>query len=191
MSGRIILASNSPRRIELLSRITTDFIAVASKIKEKRSGPPEEQVLTLARDKACAVAKQHPGVIIGADTMVVLDDEILGKPRSRIEAGTMLKRLSHRQHTVLTGLYVLSTESGEHREAVEKTTVWFRGLTDEEIEAYLDSGEYLDKAGSYAIQGRAALFAERINGDFFNVMGLPLYRLHLLLKEIGLEVLDG
>lgn len=182
---KIVLASASPRRVELLSRITPDFIAVPSDIEEEAAGSPEEQVLTLARAKAHKVARRHEGIIIGADTLVVLDEEILGKPRSRGEAGAMLTRLSGREHTVLTGLYVLSTKSGEQRQACERTTVCFRPLDEEEIDAYLATGEYADKAGAYAIQGRAAPFVERICGDFFNVMGLPLCRLYLLLKEMG------
>jgi len=100
----------------------------------------------------------------------------------------MLKYLSNREHTVLTGLCVLSTKAKEHRQSVEKTTVRFRALSDEEIEAYLDTGDYEDKAGAYAIQGRAGVFVERICGDFFNVMGLPICRLYLLLAEMGIEV---
>ena len=145
-------------------------------------------MLTLARAKACEVAKRQKGIIIGADTLVVLDGDVLGKPSSRNDAKRMLARLSDREHTVLTGLYVLSTKSGEHREAVERTLVHFRALSDEQIEAYLDSGEYVDKAGAYAIQGRAGVFVERICGDFFNVMGLPICRLYLLLKALGVEV---
>lgn len=188
MSKTLVLASTSPRRIELLSRITTDFITVPSKIEEKASGTPEEQVLALARKKACEVASRQEGIIIGADTLVVLDGDILGKPRSREDGRVTLKRLSDREHTVLTGLYVLSTKSGEHLEAIERTAVSFRFLSKEEIEAYLDTGEYQDKAGAYAIQGRAGLFVERINGDFFNVMGLPLCQLYLLLIQMGVDL---
>ncbi len=188
MGNQLILASTSSRRIELLSHITTDFIAVPSKVEEEASGAPRERVLTLARKKACEVAKRQEGIVIGADTLVVLDGDILGKPSSRDHAKTMLKRLSDREHTVLTGLYVLSTESGEHQEAVEKTTVRFRTLSAAEIEAYLETDEYADKAGAYAIQGQAGIFVEGIGGDFFNVMGLPICRLYLLLKEMGHEI---
>lgn len=188
MREQVVLASTSPRRIELLSRITTDFVTVPSTIEEVSSGPPEEQVLTLARDKTYAAAEGHEGIIVGADTVVVLDGRILGKPQSRVEARQMLKYLSNREHTVLTGLCVLSTKAKEHRQAVERTTVSFRVLSDEEIEAYLDTGEYEDKAGAYAIQGRAGVFVKRICGDFYNVMGLPICRLYLLLAEMGVEV---
>ncbi len=188
MGDQIILASTSSRRIELLSRITTDFLAVPSKVEEKASGAPRERVLTLARKKARDVAKRQKGIIVAADTLVVLDGDVLGKPSSRDHAKTMLERLSDREHTVLTGLYVLSTESGEHQEAVEETTVRFRALSAAEIVSYLETDEYADKAGAYAIQGRAGVFVERINGDFFNVMGLPLCRLYLFLKEMGHEL---
>lgn len=184
MAEPVILASTSPRRIELLSRITTDFIALPSTIEEVASGPPEEQVLTLARKKACDVAGRQEGIVIGADTLVVLGHEVLGKPRSRADARKMLEQLSGREHLVLTGLYILSSKSDAHVEALERTTVRFRSLSAAEIEAYLDSGEYQDKAGAYAIQGRAGLFVERIDGDFFNVMGLPLCRLYLLLGQM-------
>jgi len=188
MREQVVLASTSPRRIELLSHITTDFIAVPSTIEEISSGPPEEQVLALARNKAHDVANRHEGIIVGADTVVVLDGKIFGKPQSRAEARQMLKHLSNREHTVLTGLCVLSTRTKEHRQAVEKTTVRFRALSSGEIEAYLDTGEYEDKAGAYAIQGRAGVFVKRICGDFFNVMGLPIHRLYLLLADMGVEV---
>jgi len=188
MREQVVLASTSPRRIELLSLITTDFITVPSTIEEVSSGPPEEQVLTLARNKTYDVANRHEGIIVGADTVVVLDGRMLGKPQSQAEARRMLKRLSNREHAVFTGLCVFSTKAKEHRQAVEKTTVCFRALSDEEIEAYLDTGEYEDKAGAYAIQGRAGVFVKRICGDFYNVMGLPIHRLYLLLAEMGIKV---
>ena len=192
MSGqRIVLASRSPRRIELLSRITPDFLIVGSAVEEKASGSPEEQVVALARAKAHDVARKHKGIVIGADTVVVLDGEILGKPRSRDEARSMLERLSGREHVVLTGLHVFSTADRNEAEACERTSVRFRLLENEEIEAYLDSGEYADKAGAYAIQGRGALLVSGITGDFFNVMGLPLARLYLLLRELGVSFVGG
>ncbi len=188
MSGpRIVLASRSPRRVELLTRITPDFLVVGSTIEEEASGSPEEQVVALARAKAHDVARKHKGIVIGADTVVVLDGEILGKPHSRDEAQSMLERLSGREHVVLTGLHVLATEDRKEAEACERTLVRFRRLEKEEIATYLDTGEYADKAGAYAIQGRGALLVQGINGDFFNVMGLPLARLYLLLRELGVS----
>ncbi len=185
----LILASASPRRIELLSKLTTEFIAIPSCIDEVANGAPEEQVIVIARDKVREVARQQEGIIIGADTIVELDGEILGKPHARDEAREMLMRLSGREHRVLTGLFLLFTVTGDSRQACETTLVRFRPLSEREIEAYLDSDEYADKAGAYAIQGRASIFVDRICGDFFNVMGLPLCRLVLLLRELGLDLL--
>lgn len=185
----LVLASGSPRRAELLARITSEFITFPSNIVETASGPPQEQVIALARDKARAVGERQCGIIIGADTVVEIDGEMLGKPHSRDQAREMLQRLSGREHRVLTGLFLLSTERGEHRQACEITTVLFRRLCESEIETYLACGEYTDKAGAYAIQGRAAVFVERICGDFYNVVGLPLCRLVLLLRELGVDLL--
>jgi len=182
---RLILASSSPRRAELLSRITPDFIAIPSDVDEAASGPPESRVLALARAKAERVAKRHHGLVIGADTIVVLDADVLGKPTSRSAAREMLARLSGRVHRVLTGLYVVSTFTGEWQEACEETEVVFRELSDDEIEWYLDTGEYADKAGGYGIQGKGALLVEKIRGDYFNVVGLPLCRLYLMLRALG------
>lgn len=182
---RLILASASPRRIELISRIGPDFIAIPSDIDETSSAPPEERVLTIARAKAERIARRHHGVVIGADTIVVLGDEILGKPSSRPAAQEMLRKLNGRTHRVLTGLYVVSTFTGQEQAAYEETKVTFRKLSDDEIEWYLNTGEYADKAGGYAIQGKGALLVERICGDYFNVVGLPLCRLYLMLRALG------
>jgi len=184
---RIVLASGSPRRVELLARITPDFLVVRSSVEERATGTPEEQVVSVARAKATDVARRHPGIVIGADTVVVLDGEILGKPRSRDDARSILARLSGREHVVLTGLVVLSTDDRREAAACERTVVRFRPIEQDEIEAYVASGEPDDKAGAYAIQGRGALFVEGIEGDFWNVMGLPLTRLYLLLRELGVR----
>ena len=186
---QLILASASPRRSEILSRITRDFIVVPSRIVEDVTGSPEEQVLALAEEKARAVATDHEGVIIGADTIVVIDGRILGKPNSRDQGWEMLQVLSGRGHDVLTGLCVLRNEDNSVRLWCEKTRVWFRDLTEQEIEHYLDTKEYVDKAGGYAIQGIASAFITGIDGDYFNVMGLPLCRLVLLLREAGIDLL--
>ena len=188
-STKLILASASPRRSEILSRIASDFIVVASEISEHCDGTPEEQVLTLAEAKARAVAIDHQGVIIGADTIVVVDGRILGKPHSREQGRQMLIQLSGRAHDVLTGLCVLRTDDESVHVRCEKTRVWFRDLTEREIDHYLDTNEYVDKAGGYAIQGQAAAFITGIDGDYFNVMGLPLCRLVLILREVGIDLL--
>jgi septum formation protein len=185
---KLLLASSSPRRRDLLSRLTTDFTVVPSRIDEQATGAPAEQAVELARAKAQAVERHGPAVILAADTIVVIDDSILGKPRDRAEAQTMLRRLSGREHSVLTGLYVWNTGTGEAREHCEETRVTFRPLDNAEIEAYLDGGEFHDKAGAYAIQGAAAVFISGIHGDYTNVMGLPLCRTTLLLREVGVRL---
>jgi len=184
----LLLASASPRRRELLARITNDFLVAPSRAAEPTDGSPGERVLSAAKAKAHAVGRDHAGVIIAADTVVVLDGDVLGKPTSREDAAQMLRRLSGHEHSVVTGLCVLSTWSGEERSSVEETLVRFRDLAADEIERYVDSGEPDDKAGAYAIQGKAAVFVERICGDYYNVMGFPLCRLVLLLREVGVRV---
>lgn len=188
---RIVLASGSPRRVELLSRFLPSIAVVRSDVEEGAIGPPGEQVRVLAERKARDVARRCGGLIIGADTIVVADGVVLGKPTSRADARAMLERLSGRGHTVWTGLCVLDTETGRCEQAVESTSVWFRRVTPEEVEAYLSLGEYKDKAGAYAIQGVAALFVERIDGDYYNVIGLPLNRLDRLLRLFGCGLLHS
>jgi len=184
----IILASKSPRRQTLLARLTNDFVVIPSDAEEINSGPPRERVLASARVKARAVGCTHSGIILGADTVVVLEDHVMGKPRSRQEAGTMLRALSGRSHFVLTGLHLWNTIQDIEREFCAETEVRFRTISDREIAWYLDSGEYSDKAGAYAIQGRAAVFIEGIIGEYTNVMGLPLCELSRLLREIGVTL---
>jgi septum formation protein len=184
----LILASNSPRRQELLARLTSDFVVVPSRIDESESGTPAERAVATARAKARAVGRSERGVIIGADTIVVVGREVLAKPATRDQAKEMLRLLSGRPHSVFTGLCVWDTESGTERTVCEETLVTFRRLDEEEIEAYLDTGEYHDKAGAYAIQGVAAKFVSGIQGDYANVMGLPLCRLALLLREVGVRL---
>jgi len=176
----LILASKSPRRQALLSRITDDFVVIPSGARE--------QVLASARIKAITVGVKHPGIILGADTVVVLEDHVMGKPRSRQEAEVMLRALSGRSHFVFTGLYLWNTDTNVEREFCAETEVSFRTISDFEIEWYLSSGEYSDKAGAYAIQGRAAVFIESIIGEYTNVMGLPLCDLSRLLREVGVTL---
>ena len=183
---RLILASASPRRQQYLSLLASDFDVVPTDADETATGTPEERVVANARSKVHSIASTHDGVIIGADTIVVVDDDVLGKPRAGDEARRMLQRLSGRSHRVLTGLCVLNTETGIERTACEETVVRFRAVGDTEIDRYLATGEHEDKAGAYAIQGRAAPFVEGICGDYYNVVGLPLCRLALLLREVGI-----
>ena len=173
----------------LFRSITDEFTVVPSNIIERAEGSPEEQVLALAEAKARTVAIDHHGLIIGADTIVVIDGRILGKPHSREQGWEMLRLLSGRAHDVLTGLCVLRTDDERVYLRCEKTRVWFRDLSEQEMERYLDTQEYVDKAGGYAIQGTAAAFITGIDGDYFNVMGFPLCRLVFLLREAGLDLL--
>lgn len=181
----IILASKSPRRQDLLSRLTKDFSVVPSDADECQFGSPCERVLASARAKARRVGRTHAGTILGADTIVVLEDHVLEKPQSRADAERMLQLLSGGTHRVLTGMYIWNTETQAVREACVSTDVQFRTVDDDEIVWYLDSDEYEDKAGGYAIQGRAAVFIEQIVGEYTNVMGLPLCALSRLLREMG------
>lgn len=189
---RIVLASGSPRRKALLTMLgLSDFDVIPAKGEEqvKPGLTPAETVKVLAEAKADEVSEQcgASDVIIAADTIVWLDGQILGKPHSEAEAASMLRRLSGRAHTVYTGVAVLR---GERRVIeAEASEVHFRALDEAEIEAYVASGEPMDKAGAYGAQGLAALFVERIEGDFFNVMGLPLCRLGQMLKKLDVRLL--
>jgi septum formation protein len=181
----IILASASPRRAEILTKLGLAFTIRPSAIDENlaESLPPAEYAVELAERKARAVAAEiSTGVIIGADTIVVLGKEMLGKPRSKTEAHEMLRRLSGRTHRVFTGFTILDRPSNRRASGVEMTEVTFRELEDAEIAAYVQSGEAMDKAGAYGIQDLSAVFAERLNGCFYNVVGFPLTRFYLTLR---------
>ena len=179
----LILASVSPRRQEILRNAGIAFEVRPADVDESCSEgeSAEDYVLRLAEAKARAVAQ--PGeTVLGADTVVVVDDLILGKPIDPEGAQSMLRALSGRTHRVMTGVCVLS--SRECRTFVETTAVRFKALSKQEVQEYLDSGEPLDKAGAYGIQGRASKFVERIDGCYFNVMGLPMARLYALLQSL-------
>ena len=178
----LILASASPRRRELLELITTEFTVITSDVDETLppGTHPRKTVEELALRKAKAVARNHPeDTVIGADTVVVLEDAILGKPQDSRDARRMLKQLSGRQHLVYTGVAVLSPR--EVQVFSEETQVRFLPLTDRQIDMYIETGEPFDKAGAYGIQGRGALFITGIQGDYYNVMGLPICKLALAL----------
>jgi septum formation protein len=184
-----VLASSSPRRQELLKLLLTDFEVVPSHVDESVlvGESPERLVARLAREKAVAVQRHYPSArIIGADTVVVRDTEILGKPASGDDSWNMLRKLSGKTHQVLTGVCLLYLDTT----FVESSTtdVTFCHLTDPEIEAYLRSGEPFDKAGAYAIQGLGARFVQRIDGCYFNVVGLPVPRLYQMIKRLDLEI---
>lgn len=192
---KLILASASPRRAEILRNARFDFAVVPAHIDESRrpNEPPADYVRRLAEEKARTVARQLANdaandstFIIGADTVVVIDTDILGKPSSAANAREMLRRLSGNPHVVYTGLAVLQRNGAAHT-AVEKTRVTFEPLSEKEIEDYIVTGEPVDKAGAYAIQGRGGKFISRIEGCYFNVMGLPLACLYAMLRDLNEE----
>ncbi len=184
---RIVLASQSPRRRELLGGLISEFDIMIDTTEEVAAPDltPEELVKCLALQKAQNVAKMADGdaLVIGADTVVCIDGRVLGKPKDEAEAKEMLKLLSGREHHVCTGFAIVDNTTGETVRDFERTVVKFRLLTDDEIEKYIKSGEPMDKAGAYGIQGVGALFVEGIKGDYFNVVGLPLCTLFKSLKE--------
>ena len=192
MDRDIILASNSPRRRELLRQIGVHFTVVPAHLDEhiRQGETPESYASRLALEKAREVGRlAGNGLIIAADTIVVLNDTILGKPSGPEEAEEMLARLSGTMHRVITGLAVFDAPTGRSAVRTAMTRVWFRNLSQEDIRSYVSSGEPLDKAGAYGIQERGALFVEKIEGCYFNVVGLPLALLAELLKEFKINIL--
>jgi septum formation protein len=190
---KLILASASPRRAELMKQISLKFQVLPSNVKEKVSAvkDPCKLAQKLALDKALDVAKKLEGRqgraqvwVLGADTLVWLAGKPLGKPRNPADAARMLSRLSGKTHQVITGLALVRVGMPGIIHGVETTAVTFRKLSEKEIIDYVASGEPLDKAGAYGIQGRAGAFVKKINGCYFNVVGLPLARLTELLERI-------
>lgn len=186
----IVLASASPRRRELLSLITEHFTVCPADADETlRDAPLGEEVTRLSRLKAEAVQAQHPNAVcIGSDTMVTIDGLRLGKPKDADEAASMLRRLRGRTHEVLTGLAVLTPDGGAHT-LHTCTRVTFRDFAEDELAAYLATGEPLDKAGAYGIQGLGGLLVAGIQGDYHNVVGLPVCRLGRMLLDFGVDCL--
>jgi septum formation protein len=181
---RLILASGSPRRLELLTRMGLTFTVLAPDVDERVDAPPREAVMILARRKAMAAAEGlTEGVVLAADTLVAVDGEALGKPCDIDDARTMLRRLSGREHEVFTGVCLLDAATGKQALHTERTGVVFRALSDEEIDIYVATGEPMDKAGAYGIQGGAFRFVTEIHGSFENVMGLPVGSVGLMLKK--------
>ncbi|ANB59917.1 Maf family protein [Anoxybacteroides amylolyticum] len=183
---QLILASSSPRRRQLLEMAGLRFDVLVSEIDEQiqSNESPEQIVQTLAVQKAKAVQPTNPNAyIIGADTIVVYNGQILGKPKTTEEAHEMLRALSGKTHDVFTGVAIISPH--EETTFVEWTEVTFWELTEEEIAAYIETGEPMDKAGAYGIQGRGALFVKRIVGDYYAVMGLPLAKTVRELAKLG------
>src|SRR5216683_683976 len=186
---KLILASASLRRAEILRAAGIPFAVLSSAVDETPypGETPHDLVQRLAGAKAELVAARAvgPAIIIAADTVVTLEGRILGKPRSSDDARHMLERLSGRTHAVVTGVALIRLPDAEQLNFVESTLVHFAVLPEEEITRYLSSGEPYDKAGAYAIQGRAGRFIPRIEGCYFNVVGLPLARLHQALTDLG------
>lgn len=189
----VILASASPRRRELLSQAGISFVMQPGNVEEDLSqleGSPAEKAKQLAFMKAREIAdRNREGLVLGADTIVVVDGMIFGKPENNADARCMLMELSGREHSVITGLALIDSFSGEFRMDHEETRVRFARLTEDEIEAYIRTGEPFDKAGAYALQGMGALLVEGIVGCYSNVVGLPLMRLRKLLAEFGINPL--
>ena len=187
---RIILASSSPRRRDLLGMLGVRDLVIAPADGEPGlpDTEPHDAVITVAAYKARRAydPRYYDDVLIAADTAVYLDGRALGKPEDSDEARKMLRLLSGREHTVYTGVAVVY--KGREYTAFEKTKVRFRDISDDEIAAYVQTGEPMDKAGAYGAQGRGAVFIEGIEGDFFNVVGLPLCRLDRILREIGVRL---
>ncbi len=189
----LVLASSSPRRAELLGVAGMPFEVDPPGVEESRGGAsPAVEAARLAEAKARAVAGRHPGsVVLGCDTEVVLDGEALGKPANAEEALRMLERLRGRTHEVITGIHLLDVPTGASRSALERTLVTMRDFSDAEALHYARSGDPLDKAGGYGIQSGAAVLVERIEGCYYNVVGLPLSRLATLMEELSDEIAGG
>lgn len=186
MSRELILASASPRRRRLLNQIGLKFRVMPSDVSEDQvlHHDPLENVQAIALSKARdAAARVERGIVIGADTQILTDGEVLGKPGDTEDAVLMLSRLNGRTHRVITGMALVDAETGVEETWVETTLVTFRELSEDEILNYVGTGEPMGKAGAYGIQGRAAAFVERIEGCYFNVVGLPLAKLVQKLRK--------
>ncbi len=193
---KLILASGSPRRAEILTSVGWDFTKDVADIDESEieGETPETYVQRLAGEKAAAVAVKHENaIVLGADTTVVIDNQILGKPTDMPDARRMLKMLSGNWHKVLTGVAIIKTANGENSQfkiqnsksvvGLQSTKVKFAEMNDEEIEFLVENGAPLDKAGGYAVQAQAALFIEKIEGDYWNVVGLPISLVYKLITR--------
>ena len=193
---KVILASASPRRRELLAQIGMDFKVIISKADENISEPaPEQLVMKLSDIKAMAVYEEHgiedeATIILGADTVVAFGGKVLGKPKDTQQAKEMLGMLSDNTHQVFTGVTILYKKQGELKRETfyDKTTVYTYPISDKEIDGYIMTGEPMDKAGSYGIQGIGAKFIKKIDGDYNNVVGLPVSKIYQKIKEIENEV---
>jgi septum formation protein len=203
-SRKIVLASGSPRRKELLEKIGVEFTVDPSDYPEDWQSTiqinkdlgialiPEKLAQSISIRKAAAVAPKYPNaIIIAADTLGVLRGKVIGKPRTPDEARQMLQALSGKSHRVVTAFTILDSKNNKMVTRAVVTRVYFKKLDHAEIDNYVKTGEPLDKAGAYAIQGKGSIFVEKIDGDYYNVMGLPLNSLSESLKEFGVQILQG
>jgi len=186
----MILASKSPRRREILSQFGFEIEVEAAEIEEVSDKETiVDQLMDISMKKSAEIAKNNPGkYVVSADTAVIIDGEMLGKPKDEEEAYTMLARLSGRVHEVITAYTLFNLEKGISYSHYDTTKVYFKNLTDQEINWYIETGEPMDKAGSYGIQGKGSILVERIEGDFFNVMGFPLSKFYEDLKSLGIDI---
>jgi septum formation protein len=191
---RVILASASPRRAEILATIGINFDIMPSHVDERplSNEAPADYIIRVARAKTIAAARTlESGLVIGADTVVVLEGRLLGKPMDDADAAQMLRSLAGRWHAVMTGVALYDVANRRELVDYEKTLVRFAPLTDREIDWYLATGEHRDKAGAYGIQGKAGLFAEEVAGNYFNVVGLPLPLIYRLAMRLGYSFLEA
>jgi len=189
---KIILASQSPRRKQLLEQVGLKFEIDSSNYEEDMTlkMDPKKLVEHLSLGKAMDVAERHDdAIIISADTIVALDGEVFGKPKTAEGAKQMLRKFSGKAHVVLTGFTIIDTGTNKQISKSVETKVYFKNLSEKEIDAYVATGEPLDKGGGYAIQGLAALFVEKIEGDYFNIVGLPILPLSKELKNFSVDIL--
>lgn len=197
MKYRLILASASPRRREILARVGAEFEVIPATGEEMlTSRKPKQAALELSRQKAEETAgtlSRDAGniVVLGADTIVSLDGEILGKPKDKEDAVRMLGMLNGREHSVFTGVTMIVRGSGSEKiiSFYEETRVFMYPMTEKQIQAYIETGEPMDKAGSYGIQGKCAVYIEKIVGDYYNVVGLPVAAIYQNLEKSGIEIL--
>lgn len=191
MTNRVVLASSSPRRRELLEKSGLKFTVDPTEMDEKLEGEvsPEELARSISLEKASAAAHRHPdSIIIAADTFGVLDGRLLGKPADASDARRMLTSLSGKCHEVLTGFTIMDSTSQKTVSRVVRTRVYFKVLSSEQIDQYVETGEPLDKAGAYAIQGLGAQLIDRVEGDYSNVIGLPVHALAEELDKFGVRL---
>lgn len=189
---RVVLASASPRRRALLESLGLDLAVAPSDVEEHFEGGPEEMVVSNARNKRDDVARRldSPALVIAADTLVFRDGRALGKPANLDEAREMIARLSGATHQVITGVAVCDTESGAGADGAEATDVTFRELTEDEIDAFVETVQPLDRAGAYTVDGPGSLLVARYEGCYQNVLGLPMVRLDTLLRDIGFRLFE-